>query len=102
MVPLSWYLILAAALFVIGLFGMLAERNLVAMLMSLELMLNAVILNLIAFARYFEYQAIHGKTFALFVYVLAAAEAVLGLALTISIWRDRKTVMIDELDVLKG
>ncbi|MBN1487886.1 MAG: NADH-quinone oxidoreductase subunit NuoK [Anaerolineae bacterium] len=100
--PLSWYLMLAAALFCVGLYGMLAERHLITMLMSLELMLNAVILNMVAFARYLEPQALHGKTFALFIYALAAADAVLGLALTVLVWRNRDTVAIDKINTLKG
>ncbi|MBN1259513.1 MAG: NADH-quinone oxidoreductase subunit NuoK [Anaerolineae bacterium] len=100
--PLSWYLILAAALFCIGLYGVLSHRNLVVILMSLELMLNAININLIAFSRYLEPGQRTGMVFALFVYVVAAAEAALGLALVIAIWRNRDTVAVEEIDTLKG
>ncbi|HOC21732.1 MAG: NADH-quinone oxidoreductase subunit NuoK [Chloroflexi bacterium] len=102
MVPLSWYLILAAALFSIGLYGLLARRNLVMLLMSLELLLNAVNINLIAFSRYLEEGQVVGRVFALFVYVIAAAETALGLAIMIAVWRTRQTVAVDEIDTLKG
>lgn len=102
MVPLSWYLIVAAALFSIGLYGILAHRNLVVILMSLELLLNAVNINLIAFSRYLEPELVNGRTFALFVYVVAAAEAAIGLALVVNIWRNRSTVSVDRIDDLKG
>lgn len=102
MVPLSWYLLLAAALFSIGLYGILARRNLVMILMSLELLLNAVNINLIAFSRYLEEGQIVGRVFALFVYVIAAAETALGLAIMIAVWRTHQTVAVDEIDALKG
>jgi NADH-quinone oxidoreductase subunit K len=101
-VPLSWYLILGAGLFCIGLYGLLANRNLIAIMMSIELMLNAVVLNLVAFARFIEPARIIGKTFGLIVYATAAAEAALGLALIISIWRTEGTVAIEEMDLLQG
>lgn len=102
MVPLSWYLIVAAALFSIGIYGILAHRNLVVILMSLELLLNAVNINLIAFSRYLEPELVNGRTFALFVYVVAAAEAAIGLALVVNVWRNRATVAVDQIDELKG
>ncbi len=102
MVPLSWYLILAAALFSIGLYGILARRNMVMLLLSLELLLNAVNINLIAFSRYLEEGQTLGRVFALFVYVIAAAETALGLAIMIAVWRTRQTVAVDEIDFLKG
>lgn len=104
MVPLSWYLIVAAALFSLGLYGVLARRNAVAILMSVELMLNAVNINLVAFWRYqvLPVQAsISGLAFAIFVLALAAAEAAVGLALVISIYRERDSVIAEELDTLK-
>jgi NADH:ubiquinone oxidoreductase subunit K len=101
-VPLSWYLIVAAALFSIGIYGILAHRNLVVILMSLELLLNAVNINLIAFSRYLEPELVNGRTFALFVYVVAAAEAAIGLALVVNVWRNRATVAVDQIDELKG
>ncbi len=101
-VPLSWYLILGAALFCVGTYGALANRNLIVIIMSIELMLNAVVLNLVAFARFMEPARITGKTFAIIVYAAAAAEAALGLALIISIWRTEDTVEVEEIDLLQG
>ena len=101
-VPLPWYLILGAALFCVGIFGVLASRNLIVTMMSLEIMLNAVALNLVAFARFIEPARVTGKTFAIMVYAIATAEAALGLALIISIWRTENTVAVDEINVLKG
>jgi NADH-quinone oxidoreductase subunit K len=103
MVPLSWYLVLAALLFSAGLYGALARRNAIAALMGIELMLNAVNINLIAFWRHGMFpERLDGQIFALFVIAVAAAEAAVGLALVISIYRNRKTVNLDELDLLKG
>ena len=101
MVPLSWYLVLAAALFSIGLFGVLARKNAVAILMGIELMLNAVNLNLVAFWRYRSPDLIAGQVFAVIVFAVAAAEVAVGLALIISIYRRRNTVVADEIDMLK-
>ncbi len=101
-VPLSWYLLLGAALFCVGVYGVLANRNLILIIMSVELMLNAVVLNLVAFARYIEPARVTGKTFAIVVYATAAAEAALGLALVIAIWRAENTVAVDEMDLLQG
>ena len=102
MVPLEWYLILAAALFCIGVYGVLSRRNAVAILMSVELMLNAVNINLVAFWRYLEPEGAMGQAFAMFVYAVAAAEAAVGLALIIAIWRTRHTVALEDVDLLKG
>ncbi len=103
MVPLNWYLILAAFLFCCGLYGALARRNAVAALMGIELMLNAVNINLIAFWRYGNaVDALEGQMFAIFVIAVAAAEVAVGLALVISVYRGRRTVNLDELDVLRG
>ena len=103
MVPLSWYLSLAAFIFCCGLFAALARRNAIAVLMGIELMLNAVNINLIAFWRYgVTPQNLDGQVFALFVIAIAAAEAAVGLALIIYVYRSRKTVNLDELDLLKG
>ena len=102
MVPIQWYLILAAALFCVGLYGVLARRNAIAVLMGVELMLNAVNLNLIAFWRYGEPYTVVGQAFAAFVYVVAAAEVAVGLAIIISIWRTKNTVAVDEIDLLQG
>jgi len=101
MIPLSWYLILSAALFCIGLFGVLSRKNAVAILIGIELMLNAVNVNLVAFWRYITPQAITGQAFAVLVFAVAAAEVSVGLALIISIYRRRNTVVADEIDMLK-
>jgi len=101
MIPLSWYLILAAALFCVGLFGVLARRNAVAILMGIELMLNAVNLNLLAFWRYLHSDQVSGQVFVIIVFAVAAAEAAVGLALIISIYRRRQTVAAEEIDMLK-
>jgi NADH-quinone oxidoreductase subunit K len=102
MVPLTWYLLLAAALFCIGLFGVLARKNAVAVLMGVELMLNAVNINLIAFWRYTGLNQLVGQAFAVFVITVAAAEAAVGVALFISIYRQRNTVDVEALDEMKG
>jgi NADH-quinone oxidoreductase subunit K len=101
-VPLSWVLIVAGALFCIGLFGALSRRNTVGILLGVELMLNAVNINLVAFWRYLEPNLIAGQLFALFVVTVAAAEAAVGLAMIIAIYRMRLTVNVDEVDTLKG
>jgi NADH-quinone oxidoreductase subunit K len=101
MIPLSWYLIFGAALFCIGLYGALARRNALAILMGIELMLNAVNVNLIAFWRYRSPDVISGQAFALIVFAVAAAEAAVGLALIISIYRRRSTVAAEEIDMMK-
>ena len=101
-VPLSWVLIVAAALFCIGLFGALSRRNTVGILLGVELMLNAVNINLVAFWRYIEPNLVAGQIFALFIITVAAAEAAVGLAMIISIYRSRLTVNVDEVDTLKG
>ncbi len=101
MIPLSWYLILAAALFSIGLYGVLARKNAISILMSVELMLNAVNINLVAFWRYRDVQTVAGQVFALMVFAVAAAEVAIGLALVIAVYRRRKTVVADEIDLMK-
>lgn len=101
MVTLSWYLVFAAALFCIGLFGVLARKNAIAILMGVELMLNAVNVNLVAFWRYRTPDFIAGQVFAIIVFAVAAAEVAVGLALIISIYRRRNTVVADDLDMLK-
>jgi len=115
MIPLSWYLLVAALLFCIGLYGVVARRNAVAILMSVELMLNAVNINLVAFWRYgstianssppnwpWAISPPTGWAWAIFVLTVAAAEAAVGLALIISIYRRRDSVIAEELDLLKN
>lgn len=101
MIPLSWYLVFAAALFCIGLYGALARRNSVAIIMGIELMLNAVNVNLVAFWRYLTPTFIAGQAFAIIVFAVAASEAAVGLALIISIYRRRDTVAAEDIDMLK-
>ncbi|MGC8855725.1 MAG: NADH-quinone oxidoreductase subunit NuoK [Anaerolineae bacterium] len=101
MVPLSWYLILSAALFSVGLFGVLARKNAIAILLGVELMLNAVNVNLVAFWRYGNVAQMAGQVFAIIVFAVAAAEVAVGLALIISVYRRRNTIAADEIDMLK-
>ncbi|MCO6452173.1 MAG: NADH-quinone oxidoreductase subunit NuoK [Caldilineales bacterium] len=101
-VPLSWYLILSAALFGIGLFGVLARRNAIGILIGVELMLNAVNINLLAFWRFVRPDDPSGQVFAIIVLTVAAAEAAVGLALMIAIYRSRQSINVEELDALKG
>ena len=101
MIPLSWFLYLSAALFSIGLFGVLARRNAIAILLGVELMLNAVNINLVAFWRYGDPTVMAGQVFAIIVFAVAAAEVAVGLALVISVYRRRNTVIADELDLMK-
>ena len=102
MIPLWMYLTVAAALFSIGVFGVLSRRNAVAILMSIELMLNAVNINLVAFWRYGESGTLNGYAFTAFVLIIAAAEAAVGLAIIISVYRSRRSVIPEEADTLKG
>ncbi len=103
MVPLGGYLFVSAAIFCIGLYGVLARRNAVAILMGIELMLNASVINLIAFWRYINPNvALTGQAFAVFVITLAAAEVAVGLALIIAVYRNRDTVVVDDVDLMKG
>jgi len=102
MVPLEWVLILAAVLFCTGAYGVLSRRNSIAALMGLELMLNGVNINLVAFWRYLEPEVATGQVFALFVYAVAAAEAAVGLALVITVWHTRDTVILEDTELLKG
>ena len=101
MVPLSWYLIFSAALFSIGLFAVLARKNAIAILMGVELMLNAVNVNLVAIWRYRAPAEIAGQVWAVIVIAVAAAEVAVGLALFISLYRRRKSVVADEIDLMR-
>lgn len=102
MIPLSWYLLVAALLFSMGVYGVLVRRNAVAILMAVELMLNAVNINLVAFWRYRYLDNMAGPVWAIFVLTVAAAEAAVGLALVISVYRNRNSVIAEELDLLKN
>lgn len=99
MITLNHYLLLATALFCIGLFGALAKRNAVAILMSIELMLNGVNINLVAFSHFIADTV--GQVFAIFVIAVAAAEVTVGLALVISIHRNQNSVNANDLNLLK-
>ncbi len=99
--PLIQYLTLAAVLFSIGLYGMVVSRNAVRVLMSIELMLNAVNINLVAFARYVDPVQVKGQLFAIFVITVAAAEAAVGLAIVLSIYRNTSTVDMERFNLLK-
>ncbi|NJL93021.1 MAG: NADH-quinone oxidoreductase subunit NuoK [Anaerolineae bacterium] len=101
MVPLWSFLIVAAALFCLGVYGVMARRNAVAILMGVELMLNASMINLVAFWRYVNPGEINGQVFAAFIFVVAAAEAAVGLALVIAIYRNRRTVDAEDINLLK-
>ena len=101
MIPLSWYLIFAALLFCIGLYGVLVRKNAIAILMGIELMLNSVNINLIAFWRYRSPDQIAGQAFAIVVFAVAAAEVAVGLALIISIYRRRSSVLAGDMNMMK-
>lgn len=100
MVTLSHYLVLSAALFTIGVIGVFVRRNAIVIFMCIELMLNAVNLTFIALSRYL--QALDGQVFVFFVMTVAAAEVAVGLAIIVVIFRNRQTVRIDEINLLKG
>jgi len=101
MIPLSHYLILGAIIFGLGVFGALTRRNAIAILMSIELMLNAVNLNFIAFARYLPQTLLQGQVFAIFVITVAAAEAAVGLASVITLARNRESLNVERVNLLK-
>ena len=99
MVPVSYYLILSAILFVLGVAGFLMKRNIITIFMSIELMLNAVNLSFVAYAH--QWQALSGHVFVFFVMVVAAAEAAVGLAIIIAVFRTRGTLNVDRVNLLK-
>jgi len=98
---ISSYLMLAAILFAIGLYGALSKRNAVIVLLSVELMLNAVNLNLVAFAKYGAVPSLTGQIFSLFTITVAAAEVAVGIAVLIALFRRRGTVNVDEFDEMR-
>jgi NAD(P)H-quinone oxidoreductase subunit 4L len=98
---LQYFLLLAAALFCIGIFGLITSRNAVRVLMSIELMLNAVNLNLMAFSNFLDSTLIKGQVFTVFVITVAAAEAAVGLAIVLAIYRNRDTVDMEQFNLLK-
>jgi NADH-quinone oxidoreductase subunit K len=98
-VPLSWYVVLGGAVFCIGILGFLTRRNVIIMLMSIELMLNGVNITLVAFNHYL--QDMRGQILALFIITVAAAEVAIGLALIIALFKNKQTINVDELDIMK-
>ena len=98
-VPLAWYLVLSAVLFCLGIVGFLIKRNLITMFMSIELMLNAVNLSFVTFAH--QWHQVKGQIFVFFVMVVAAAEAAVGLAIIIAVFRARATLAVDRIDLMK-
>jgi NAD(P)H-quinone oxidoreductase subunit 4L len=100
-IGLNHFLILAGLLFSIGLYGALTKRNAIVILISIELMLNAVNIALVAFSRYITPVALTGQVFTIFVIVVAAAEVAVGLAIIISIYRNRDTIDINKIDLMK-
>ena len=99
-VPLAWYLILSAILFTLGVAGFLFRRNLITMFMSIELMLNAVNLTFVAFSYHFK--KVDGQIFTFFVMVVAAAEAAVGLAIILTVFKNRATLNVDEIASMKN
>jgi NADH-quinone oxidoreductase subunit K len=99
MVPIHHYLVLSVALFTIGIVGVLTRRNVLIVLMSIELMMNAVNINLIAFSSQLEH--VVGQVFAVFVIVVAAAEAAIGLGIVIALFTNKETVSVSEIDLMK-
>ena len=98
-VPLSWYLVLSAVLFALGVAGFLFKRNILTIFMSIELMLNAVNLSFVAFS--YHWKQVAGHIFVFFVIVVAAAEAAVGMAIIISVFRNRQTLNPDDLEAMK-
>jgi NADH-quinone oxidoreductase subunit K len=99
-ISINHYLVLSLALFTIGVIGVVTRRNVIIILMSIELILNAVNINLVAFSRL--YGSVNGQIFAIFIITDAAAEAAVGLGIIIAFFRNRETVLGDEMDLLKG
>jgi NADH-quinone oxidoreductase subunit K len=102
---LSKFLVIGALLFIIGVAGVLTRRNIIVIFMSIELILNAANLNFIAFSRYLQdtgsLNAVTGQVFTVFIIVVAAAEAAIGLGIVIALYRNKETIWIDEIDLLK-
>ena len=98
---LEFFLLLSAALFCIGIYGLVTSRNAVRVLMSIELLLNAVNLNLMGFSNFLDSSAIKGQVFTVFVITVAAAEAAVGLAIILAIYRNRQTIDMEQFNLLK-
>lgn len=101
MITLQHFLILSAVLFCIGLYGAVSKRNAISVFMSIELMLNSVNINLVAFNNFLKPDVLAGHTFAIFVIAVAACEVAVGLAIIISLYRHRKSTTVDDIDLLK-
>ncbi len=101
MLQLQYFLLLGAALFCIGIYGLISSRNAVRVLMSVELMLNAVNLNLMGFSNFLDPQNIKGQVFTVFVITVAAAEAAVGLAIILAIYRNRETIDMEQFNLLR-
>ena len=99
--PVSYFLVLSALLFSVGVYGVLARQNAVLILLSIELMLNAVNINLVAFSSMLQEAGLSGQVFALFVIAVAAAEVGIGLAIVILMFRNRQSVDVDEMSLMK-
>jgi len=100
LVPVSWYVILSAVVFGIGVIGVLTRRNMLIVLMSIELIFNAANINLVAFSHYL--QSLNGQVFVFFVITVAAAEAAIGLAILVCLFRNKETVEVDDVSIMKG
>jgi NADH-quinone oxidoreductase subunit K len=99
-IPISWYLLLSAALFCLGVVGFLIKRNLITVFMSIELMLNGVNLSFVAFTH--QWHLVKGQIFVFFVMVVAAAEAAVGLAIILTVFKNRSTLNIDDVNSMKN
>jgi len=100
MVPLQWYIWLSAVVFGVGVFGFLSRKNIIIMFISIELMLNSVNISLVAFSHYM--QDLRGQILSFFVVTVAAAEAAIGLAIIIALFRNKATAHVDEMTEMKG
>lgn len=101
-IGLTHFLILGAILFSIGIVGLIVSRNIIKILMSVEILLNAVNINFVAFANYTDLGELKGQVFAIFIMAIAAAEAAIGLALLIALYRNKPTVDVEEYNILEG
>jgi NADH:ubiquinone oxidoreductase subunit K len=101
MITLGHYVVLSSILFGIGVFGILTRRNAIGILMSLELIFNAVNINMVAFSKFLNPDGVYGELFAIFIIAVAAAESVLGLAIILAIYRNKQIVNADEMNIMK-
>ncbi|MEZ6157480.1 MAG: NADH-quinone oxidoreductase subunit NuoK [Candidatus Scalinduaceae bacterium] len=99
MIPLTWYLVLSGALFTMGAIGVLIRRNALVILMSIELMLNAVNLAFVTFSR--QHDSMDGQIFVFFIMTVAAAEAAVGLAIVVALFKNKSTVNVDDINIMK-